>query len=255
MDRPGWANGRTVKETLLSLVKKKRALRRNRAAKLAKETASGGGGDSFVSSKSVVIDDIYAALDELIPKPQVRSIPRLSSIERNSSIGSSWNPIERSDKSKDAASVPTSAINGRNPPHFHNHGDNKMSSKNDHDHDVQIQTLTSVAHAQATRANARMNTHTHSDKEGETNEREEEDTENFTSFEERLADMEDTEIDEQYAIQELGMCVAGYPWDKLPTGGYVCQGGSHALSADAVKAAVASFKKSGKGKNPKLWKN
>jgi SpoVK/Ycf46/Vps4 family AAA+-type ATPase len=255
MDRPGWANGRTVKETLLSLVKKKRALRRNRAAKLAKETTSGGGGDSLVSSKSVVIDDIYAALDELIPKPQVRSIPRLSSIERTSSIGSSWNPIERSNSSKDAASVPTSAINGRNPPHFHNHEDNKMSSTNDHDHDVQIQTLTSVAHAQATRANARMNTHTHSDKEGETNEREEEDTENFTSFEERLADMEDTEVDEQYAIQELGLCVAGYPWDKLPTGGYVCQGGSHALSADSVKAAVASFKKSGKGKNPKLWKN
>jgi SpoVK/Ycf46/Vps4 family AAA+-type ATPase len=256
MDRPGWANGRTVKETLLSLVKKKRALRRNRAAKLAKETTSGGGGDSLVSSKSVVIDDIYAALDELIPKPQVRSIPRLSSIERTSSIGSSWNPIERSKSSKDAASVPTSAINGRSPPHFHNHGDNKKSTNDhDHDHDVQIQTLTSVAHAQATRANARMNTHTHSDKEGETNEREEEDTENFTSFEERLADMEDTEVDEQYAIQELGMCVAGYPWDKLPTGGYVCQGGSHALSADAVKAAVASFKKSGKGKNPKLWKN
>jgi len=68
MKRSSWANGRTVKDTLLILVKKKRALRRNRAAKMMKEAAVAGPDLSTVSSKMLMIDDVTAALVELIPK-------------------------------------------------------------------------------------------------------------------------------------------------------------------------------------------
>ena len=65
--------------------------------------------------------------------------------------------------------------------------------------------------------------------------------------------MEDSEVDEQYAIQEMVLCVAGYPWDSLPSGGYICQGGSHLITAEQVKDAVSANKTKGKNKNKKVW--
>jgi len=100
---------------------------------------------------------------------------------------------------------------------------------------------------------SKAHTHKHSDKEEEAHDEEdEENVDEFESFEERLEDMGDSEIDEQYAIQEMGLCVAGYPWDLLPSGGYICQGGSHSISATQVKSAVDALKESGKSKNPKV---
>ena len=220
MERPGWANGRTVKDILLTLVKKKRALRRNRAAKLAKETTGGGGADlsSSDSSKSVLIDDVTAALTELIPKPKSRSGgPKVSSAPSHlpANDGYLWSNFL--------------------PP--------------------EAQSLRSTAVITRIDSKSKAHTHKHSDKEEEAHDEEdEENVDEFESFEERLEDMGDSEIDEQYAIQEMGLCVAGYPWDLLPSGGYICQGGSHSISATQVKSAVDAFKKSGKSKNPKVWK-
>ena len=93
-------------------------------------------------------------------------------------------------------------------------------------------------------------------KEGEERRRTKEDTENFKSFEERLATMTVTEIDEQYALQAMGLCVAGYPWDREPNGGYRCQGGSHYVDAAALAAQVSQMKAKGGGtmpKNKSVW--
>ena len=84
-----------------------------------------------------------------------------------------------------------------------------------------------------------------------------EDTDTFECFEERLATMDATEVDEQYAIQAMGVRVAGFPWDKEPNGGYRCQGGSHFVDAAALAAQVNKMKSSIGGtmpKNKSVWK-
>ena len=88
-------------------------------------------------------------------------------------------------------------------------------------------------------------------KQGEEKRRGKEDPETFGTFEERLATMDATEVDEQYAIQAMGLCVAGYPWDKEAGGGYRCQGGSHVIDAAALSAQMASMK--GKPKDKSVW--
>jgi hypothetical protein len=81
----------------------------------------------------------------------------------------------------------------------------------------------------------------------------EEDCATFELFEERLASMPEEEVDLQYAIQSMGKCEAGYPWDK-EEGGWRCQGGSHFLSDSAVKAQADMNKAAGKGRDKSVWK-
>ena len=61
------------------------------------------------------------------------------------------------------------------------------------------------------------------------------------------------EVDEQYALQAMGLCVAGFPWDPDGSGGYVCQGGSHFVDAAALAVQMGKMKK-GTPKDKKIWK-